>query len=64
MRRCFGACPQLALTAHVGGPGDCNGGHFDGNAAVVSLLLSEADSGGEFEYVSCVRDEATRTARR
>ncbi len=51
------ACPHLALTVHVGGPGDCNGWHFDGNAAVFSLLLSEADSGGEFEYVPHVRDE-------
>ncbi len=51
------ACPHLALTVHVGGPGDCNGWHFDGNAAVFSLLLSQADSGGQFEYVPYVRDE-------
>lgn len=51
------ACPHLALTVHVGGPGDCNGWHYDGNDAVFSLLLSEADSGGDFEYVPYVRDE-------
>ncbi|HJO05065.1 MAG TPA: hypothetical protein QGG47_13950 [Acidobacteriota bacterium] len=51
------ACPQLALTVHVAGPGDCNGWHYDGNDAVFSLLLAEADSGGKFEYVPHVRDK-------
>ena len=52
------ACPHLALTVQLGGPGDCNGWHFDGNDAVFSLLLQQPVLGGSFEYVPNLRSEA------
>jgi hypothetical protein len=51
------ACPHLALTVQLGGPGDCNGWHYDGNDAVFSLLLQQPGSGGAFEYVPNLRSE-------
>ena len=48
-------CPHLALTLQLARAGDTNGWHFDGNDFVVSLLLQEPDSGGEFEYAPYVR---------
>ena len=51
------ACPHLALSIQLGGPGDCNGWHFDGNDAVFSLLLQQPASGGAFEYVPYIRSE-------
>ena len=49
------ACPHLSLSLQLGGPGDCNGWHFDGNDAVFSLLLQAPEAGGAFEYAPYIR---------
>ena len=51
------ACPYLGLTAQVSGPGDRNGWHYDTNDYVISLMLQEADRGGEFEYAPYIRSQ-------
>ncbi|MEM7223155.1 MAG: hypothetical protein AAF495_09270 [Pseudomonadota bacterium] len=54
------ACPHLSLTLQFGGPGDCNGWHFDGNDVVFSLLLQAPERGGAFEvapYIRSAREE-------
>jgi hypothetical protein len=51
------ACPHLALTMHIAYPGDSNGWHFDSNDGVVTLVLQQPDSGGEFEYAPYIRSD-------
>ncbi len=51
------ACPHLSIQVNVLGEGDSFGWHFDTNDGVVSLILQEADSGGQYEYVPYIRDE-------
>ena len=46
-----------ALNIAVNMAGDHNGWHFDQCDFVTSLLLREAQTGGEFEYVPNLRDE-------
>ncbi len=50
-------CPHLALTLHIAYPGDTNGWHFDGSDGVVTLLLQQPETGGEFEYAPYIRSE-------
>ena len=44
-------CPHLSLTLKIEGEGDIDNWHYDTNDGVVSILLSNADEGGDFEYV-------------
>ena len=48
-------CPHLALTAKIASEGDTDGWHYDSNEAVFSLLLQDAEDGGEFELIPNVR---------
>ena len=50
-------CPHLALTLKIEGEGDVDNWHYDSNDGVVSILLSNADDGGDFEYVPYLRSE-------
>ena len=50
-------CPHLGLTAKIAGEGDTDGWHFDSNEAVFSLVLQDAEEGGEFEYLPKVRND-------
>ncbi|MEQ8369563.1 MAG: 2OG-Fe(II) oxygenase [Alphaproteobacteria bacterium] len=49
------ADPMADVNLLVYRPGDENGWHFDTSEFVVSLLLTRADEGGEFEYVPMLR---------
>ena len=51
-------CPHLALTLKIEGEGDNDNWHYDSNDGVVSILLRNADEGGNFEYVPYLRSEA------
>jgi hypothetical protein len=53
--RCADPLISLVITAMP--PGGEQGWHFDDNEFVVSLLLQKPVSGGEFEYVSGIRDD-------
>ena len=44
-------CPHLSLSLKIEGEGDIDNWHYDTNDGVVSILLSNADEGGDFEYV-------------
>ena len=50
-------CPHLALTLKIEGEGDLDNWHYDSNDGVVSILLKNADEGGNFEYVPYLRSE-------
>ncbi len=50
-------CPHLALSLKIEGEGDIDNWHYDANDGVVSILLSNADEGGDFEYVPYLRSE-------
>jgi hypothetical protein len=52
------ADPLAALTATALGDGDVHGWHFDENDFVVSLLLQEPESGGQFEVLPNARTDA------
>jgi hypothetical protein len=52
------ADPLAALTATALGDGDMHGWHFDENDFVVSLLLQEALSGGQFEVLPNAKTDA------
>jgi len=43
------------LTSKIAGEGDTDGRHYDSNEVVFSILLQEADEGGEFEYLPNIR---------
>jgi hypothetical protein len=49
------ADPFLALNLTYLNPGDLQPWHYDHNEFTVTLLLQEAESGGEFEYVPRIR---------
>ena len=49
-------CPHLSLSMKVACEGDADGWHFDPNDGVVSLLLQQADNGGQFEYAPYIRN--------
>ena len=51
-------CPHLALTLKIEGEGDIDNWHYDSNDGVVSILLKNADEGGNFEYAPYLRSEA------
>lgn len=51
------ACPHLSLNLGVEHEGDQFGWHFDTNDGVVSLLLQEPDTGGQFEFAPYIRAE-------
>ena len=44
-------CPHLALTSKIAGEGDTDGWHYDSNEVVFSIVLQDAEEGGEFEYL-------------
>ena len=48
-------CPHLALTIKIAGQGDTDGWHYDSNEAVFSILLQDAEEGGEFELLPNIR---------
>ena len=48
-------CPHLALTAKIASEGDTDGWHYDSNEVVFSIMLQEAEAGGEFEYIPNIR---------
>ena len=51
------ACPTISIRANCMGPGHEFGWHFDTNDGVVSIILQNAELGGEFQYVPNIRDE-------
>jgi len=64
VRRVFGAktlyrmqCPHFSLTIKIEPQGGTDSWHYDGNDGVVSLLLQQASTGGEFEYAPYIRTE-------
>ncbi len=50
------ADPMMRCNFTILGGGDEHGWHFDGNDFVVSLMIQQAESGGEFEFAPNVRD--------
>ena len=50
-------CPHFALTVKIEAEGGTDSWHYDVNDGVVSLLLQQAASGGEFEYAPYIRTE-------
>lgn len=52
------ADPFLALNLTYLNPGDLQPWHYDHNEFTVTLLLQEAESGGEFEYAPRIRSAA------
>ena len=50
------ADPMMRCNFTILGDGDEHGWHFDGNDFVVSLMIQQAESGGEFEFAPNVRD--------
>ncbi|MEM7169808.1 MAG: hypothetical protein AAF530_06535 [Pseudomonadota bacterium] len=50
-------CPHLALSLKIEEEGDIDNWHYDSNDGVISILLRNADEGGDFEYAPYVRSE-------
>ncbi len=51
------ACPFLSIQINTMREGEGFGWHYDTNDGVISFIIQNADSGGEFEYVPLIRDE-------
>ena len=51
-------CPHLALTSKIAFEGDTDGWHYDPNDGVVTLLLQQSETGGEFEYAPNIRSDS------
>jgi hypothetical protein len=52
------ACPTLGVMINVMHQDQRFGWHFDANDFAVSLIVQDADEGGEFEYAPLIRDES------
>jgi len=51
------ACPTLSIQSNIMAEQHQFGWHFDTNDGVVSFMIREADTGGEFNYAPLIRDE-------